>query len=133
MAALTKDRNTLRKADDLINFPVKAATIIFAGALVVNDAGNAAPGRTATTLKALGRAEKYVNNPGANGAERIEIRRGIFRFANSTAGDAITLADVGANCFIVDDQTVAKTDGGTTRSIAGVIRDVDANGVWVEI
>jgi hypothetical protein len=134
MAALTKDRNTKRKADnDLVNFPVKAATTIYAGSLVVNDAGNAAPGRTAVGLRALGRADKYVANPGAAGAERVPIRRGTFCFANSSAGDLIALSDVGANCYIVDDQTVAKTDGGTTRSIAGVIRDVDASGVWVEI
>jgi len=134
MAALAKDRNTKRKAgDELVNFPMKAATTIYAGALVVNDAGYAAPGRTATTLRALGRAEKNVANPGAAGAERVPIRRGIFCFANSTAGDLIALTEVGANCYIVDDQTVAKTDGGTTRSIAGVVRDVDAAGVWVEI
>lgn len=134
MAALSKDRNTKRKADnDLINFPVKAATTIYAGALVVNDAGNAAPGRTALGLRALGRAEKNVANPGAAGAERVQIKRGTFCFANSTAGDAIALSEVGANCYIVDDQTVAKTDGSGTRSIAGIVRDVDASGVWVEI
>lgn len=134
MAALTKDRDTQRKSDpDLYAFPVKAATTIFAGSLVVNDAGVAAPGRTATTLKALGRAESYVANPGAAGAEKVTVRRGVFRFGNSSAGDAIALSDVGANCYIVDDQTVAKTDGTGTRSIAGVVRDVDAQGVWVEI
>ena len=134
MAALTKDRDTQRKQDpDLVSFPVKAATTIYAGSLVVNDAGVAAPGRAATTLKALGRAEHYVANPGAAGAEKVTVRRGIFRFANSSAGDLIALSDVGNNCYIVDDQTVAKTDGSSARSIAGVIRDVDAQGVWVEI
>ncbi|MFB0515162.1 MAG: hypothetical protein ACETWG_00985, partial [Candidatus Neomarinimicrobiota bacterium] len=33
--------------------------------------------------------------------------------------------------YIVDDQTVAKTDGTGTRSPAGFIEDVDSNGVWV--
>ena len=61
------------------------------------------------------------------------MRRGCFRFANSVAADLIALADIGADCFIVDDQTVAKTNGGATRSIAGKIRDVDADGVWVQI
>jgi hypothetical protein len=32
----------------------------------------------------------------------------------------------------VDDQTVAKTDGSTTRSVAGIVRGVDTDGVWVE-
>jgi hypothetical protein len=40
---------------------------------------------------------------------------------------------IGNDCYIVDDQTVAKTNGTATRSIAGKIRAVDAQGVWVEI
>ncbi|MCY1460857.1 hypothetical protein D9M71_784510 [compost metagenome] len=57
----------------------------------------------------------------------------MFAFANSAAGDEITRADIGATAYIVDDQTVAKTDGTSTRSVAGTIRDVDSDGVWVEI
>jgi hypothetical protein len=34
--------------------------------------------------------------------------------------------------FIVDDETVAKTNGSSTRSVAGICRGVDAQGVWVE-
>ena len=32
---------------------------------------------------------------------------------------------------MVDDQTVAKTNGGNTRSPAGIIDSVDADGVWI--
>ena len=48
------------------------------------------------------------------------------------SADAITLADVGSDCYIVDDQTVAKTNGTNTRSVAGKVFDVDADGVWVD-
>jgi hypothetical protein len=34
---------------------------------------------------------------------------------------------------VVDDQTVAKTNGSSTRSVAGIVRQVDSDGVWVEI
>ena len=61
---------------------------------------------------------------------RVSVRPS--QFANSAATDAITLADIGKDCFIVDDQTVAKTDGSGTRSRAGRVFDVDADGVWVE-
>ena len=37
-------------------------------------------------------------------------------FANSASGDLITAAEVGSDCYIVDDQTVAKTNGSSTRS-----------------
>ncbi|CUH67985.1 hypothetical protein TG4357_03322 [Thalassovita gelatinovora] len=50
---------------------------------------------------------------------------------NSAAADEITIADIGNKAYAVDDQTVAKTDGTATRSPAGIIDDVDANGVWV--
>lgn len=40
---------------------------------------------------------------------------------------------MGADCFIVDDQTVAKTNGTNTRSRAGIVAAVDADGVWVQI
>jgi len=61
----------------------------------------------------------------------IEFREGVFRYANSAAADLIATADIGAVCYIVDDQTVAKTNGTNTRSPAGAVVDVDAIGVWV--
>ena len=41
-------------------------------------------------------------------------------------------ADVGKTCFILDDATVAKTNGTNTRSECGVVVQVDTAGVWVE-
>ena len=58
-------------------------------------------------------------------------RGAAFQFANSTAADLITRADIGNTAFIVDDQTVAKTDNSAARKAAGKIIDVDAGGVWV--
>ncbi len=135
MAALTADRNTPTRSGDRRAFPVKASTKIFAGALVCIDAsGRAVPGSTATGLVAVGRSPKpYDNSAGADGAIKAEIERGIFRFDNSASGDAIAVTDIGATCFVVDDQTVAKTNGSSTRSAAGTVFDVDALGVWVRI
>lgn len=132
---LTKDRNTVRRDGVQYSDPVAAATRIFAGSLLcLNAAGNAVPGSTSATLKARGVAQEHVDNrDGAAGDLRVESRRGVFPFANSTSTDEITRADIGASAYIVDDQTVAKTSATNTRSIAGVIRDVDSNGVWVEI
>lgn len=134
--ALTQDRiGSLERASKQFSFPVAAATKLFAGGLVcVNATGYATKGAVATTLKTVGIAEEQVDNSaGANGDKTVPVRRGLFRFKNSSAGDLIALADVGADCYVVDDETVAKTNGGATRSVAGKIRDVDASGVWVEI
>lgn len=134
MAALTKGRNTPARSGDITEAPVKAATKIFAGALVAIDAsGWAVPMSTATTLVGVGRAEAMADNSaGANGAINVRIGRGIYCWGNSASTDAITRSDIGDNCYGVDDQTVAKTDGTTTRSVAGKIHDVDAAGVWVK-
>ncbi len=134
MSALTEGRNTSARDGDTRNFGLAAAAVIYPGALAALDAsGNLVPGSTATTLTAVGRAESLVDNTaGAAGDLDCDVRIGVFKYANSTAGDLIAAADIGANCFIVDDQTVAKTDGTGTRSVAGKIYDVDAQGVWVQ-
>lgn len=135
MTALTADRDTVERGDREVSLAVAAATTIYAGSLVCIDAaGNAVPGSTATTLTAIGRAEEQVDNAaGAAGDAVIRVRRGVFRFANSAAADALTAAEVGDTCYVVDDQTVAKTDGTGTRSAAGTVRGVDALGVWVRL
>lgn len=132
--ALTQDRNTIRRDGIELSLPVAASKKIYAGSLVAKDSsGNATPGAAATTLLGLGRAEEYVDNSaGQAGDKTVKIMRGVFQFNNSADADAITSADIGKQCYIVDDQTVAKTDGGSTRSIAGRIFDVDADGVWVD-
>jgi hypothetical protein len=134
MGALVTDRNTPARPGDIFEGGVAAAKKCFAGALaVLNAAGHLQPATTALGLIALGRFEDRVDNSaGAAGDLTARVRRGTFRWANSAAGDAITIAEIGGACFIVDDQTVAKTDGGGTRSKAGIISDVDAQGVWVD-
>lgn len=135
MAAQTTDRATPRRDAVQFEFPVAASTKIYAGSIVcINSSGLATKGAVATTLKCVGIADALADNSaGAASAINVKVRRGCYQFANSASGDLIALADVGADCYIVDDQTVAKTNGGSTRSVAGKIRDVDANGVWVEI
>lgn len=135
MAALTQDRSTPELlAPAVLELPVAAAVTLHAGALAALDAnGRVTPGATATTLKGLGRVEERVDNSaGAAGAVTARVKRGVFRFANSAAADELTAADIGADCYIVDDQTVAKTDGTGTRSLAGKVWNVDAQGVWVD-
>jgi hypothetical protein len=132
--ALNADRNTQARAGEFLVLPVAANAKIYAGALVVvNASGYAAPGSTATGLKAAGRAEEQIDNTGgANGAKNVTVRRGVFKFKNAAA-DPVGTAHVLGDCYIVDDETVAATDGTGTRSKAGKVLAVDADGVWVEI
>ena len=131
--ALVKDRNTKRRDGVQFSFPVDAATTIFAGGIVVLAAGLGAPGSVATGLIAVGVAEEFVDNSaGVAGDVDVPVRKGVFHFGNSAAADEIALDDVGVDCYIVDDATVALTNGTNTRSVAGKIVDVDSTGVWVE-
>lgn len=134
MAALDTDRNTAMRDGHVVSLPVAASAKIYAGALVALDSiGNATPGATATGLLGMGRAEAQVDNSsGSAGDARVEVRKGVFKFGNSAGADEITSADIGSVCYIVDDQTVAKTDGTDTRSAAGRVFDIEADGVWVK-
>ncbi|NJK43807.1 MAG: hypothetical protein HC933_05565 [Pleurocapsa sp. SU_196_0] len=112
--------------------PVKANTKIFFGTLVVLDGGFAAPGRTALNLIVMGRAEETVDNTGgAAGDKSIKVRRGVFKF-NQDPGAVSTQANVGTDAFITDDQTIARTNGTNTKSRAGRIMQIDADGVWID-
>jgi len=132
--SLTQDRNTPFKDGESLPVPVAAATKIFAGALVVaNATGFAAPGSVATTLTYLGRAEDTVDNSaGAAGDKVVVVRRkNAFKWKNHGA-DPLTQADLGKTVYIVDDETVAKTSGTSTRSAGGKLVQFEADGVWVE-
>ncbi|WP_428429531.1 hypothetical protein [Pararhizobium sp.] len=134
MAALTKGRNTPERASHSRRaFPVKAGVQLFPGAQVaVDSSGRAVPMTTALALRGIGRSPAlYDNRLGADGALTAEVEAGTFVFANSAGADEITKADVGNDCYGVDDQTVAKTSASNTRSIAGKIFDVTAEGVSV--
>ncbi|MDE4175795.1 hypothetical protein PXK01_16655 [Phaeobacter sp. PT47_59] len=133
MTALTSDRNTPQAIGDNKVGKAAAAVQIFAGAIVMRTAtGYLTKGQTALNLVAVGRAHVHVDNRlGADGSLDVLYDPGTFRFANSAGADEVTMADIGQMAFVVDDQTVAKTDGTGTRSRAGFIENVDAQGVWV--
>lgn len=136
MAALTKDRKaTAVKGASRRQLGVAAAVKCYRGGLAVKNAsGYVQPGTTATGLKAIGRFVETVDNTtGANGDETAKTEAGVFSYENSAAGDLITIADIGNDAYIVDDQTVAKTDGTATRSIAGEIFDLADGLVWVKV
>jgi hypothetical protein len=137
MTAQSKARLIVEKEGVHSQAPVKGSTTIYQGALVVMSSGLAVPGKTATGLVTLGVATETVENTGADGAVSVEAKRGTFKFFND-ATDTVTTAYIGKPAYIVDDQTVAKSDGAAgedpaTRSAAGTIIDVDSDGVWVRV
>lgn len=135
MTALAANRpNTAQAIGDVRQYPIAAATIIYAGALVAIDAsGNLVPASASATLRVVGRAEKYKDNSaGAAAALSVDVKTGIFSFGQS--GTTITKAHINQMAYVVDDQTVSLSDNGGARPAAGRIDYVDtANGVFVAI
>ncbi len=131
MAALTKDTPRLRVGEikGKKRLPVAASTTIYAGSIVmVNAGGYAVPGATATGQFVAGVAAQGVVNSGANGALFVEVDEGDFEVTSGTAGDAITVANYGDGLFIIDDDTLGATNGGATRSAGGTCIGMSING-----
>jgi len=136
MTALSADRTTIEHAGPDYSADVYQSTTIYGGSIVcLNSSGYLVPGSTATGLVAVGRSNEQVDNSsGSSGDLACSFRMGVFSFGNSSSTDEITIAEIGDICYIVDDQTVAKTNGSGTRSPAGKIMGIDEfGGVMVQI
>jgi hypothetical protein len=151
MAALSNSRNTPEMADGgrMRVFPVEANTNIYLGGIVaLNAAGNAVPASATTTVanaqRVVGRAEyvkngipgqNAINNPGAAGAISITARKGVFLYASD---GSVGAAQLGLNCFALDDNTVTALDRASGASVqqyaaAGQVVAIDPSGqVWVD-
>ena len=130
--ASTEGRNTKRRNADQVSALVNTGATIYAGTLITRRtaSGNAVPAGTASAGVAVGVAEDTVVG---DGVKTVSYLRGCFQFKNSASGDLIAAGDIGNPCYVVDNDTVAKTDNTGAREAAGKIIDVDANGVWVEV
>lgn len=132
--ALTRSRNTPRLATG-VNFAalalaVAATTKLFQGGIVCkNAAGNAVKGSATAGLIAVGIAlEEADNTTGAAGDKTVQAQPGCYKLANSAGADEITAADIGKACYIVDDETVAKTSDAEARPPAGIVVAIDTDG-----
>jgi hypothetical protein len=66
------------------------------------------------------------------GATVVAVRHGIFPFACGTSTDALTIADLLNDVYLLDDQTVGRLPG-SGRPVAGTLIKVDGTNffVWV--
>ncbi|TAN59652.1 hypothetical protein EPN18_10140 [bacterium] len=129
--ALTEDRDTSMREGVFHSFGAGANSKIFAGSIgAVNAAGYAVPASDTAGLRVVGRVDSRVDNTGgADGALTVVMREGVFKFA----GSGLTSADVGKQCYVVDDQTISVSS--TVNNVfAGTIIAVDgATEAWVEM
>ena len=145
MALAAPRRNIARYADGPQSYPVKAAVACIQSGLAILAAGYARPGRLgqgadtpakaadAATYQAVGVFVESVTGGVADGDQVVKVQAGVWNFNNSAGADAVTIADIGKPCFVVDDETVARTSASQIRAVAGVVEQVDADYVWVAV
>lgn len=135
MAATTTNRDTRTTGAKIRLVPIAANEVLPAGVIAqVNTSGHGVNATATAANRTIGVNQYRVDNTGGvAGAKKAQIERGVFGpFANSAGADQVTLADLGAPCYVVDNQTVAKTSNTNARPVAGEVFNVDAEGVWVE-
>jgi hypothetical protein len=126
MSALTASRDTREIVGALIQLTVADNKTAYAGGLAaVDTAGKALPAADAAGLKVLGRFEHSVP-----AGEKVVIKRGIFLFDNNSE-DPVVAANIGGYCYVTDDQTVQAT-ANSNAVVAGLVRGVTADGVYVD-
>jgi hypothetical protein len=136
MPALTNDRLTPSRNAEYADYPVRANTIIYSGALVAlitsgAGAGNAVPASDAANRAILGVAQARADNSqGADGAMRVVVAfNRAFKF--NLSGSAAP-GDIGRCVYAVDDNTVSLSPG-TNGVKVGKLLAIESDGVWVYI
>jgi hypothetical protein len=133
--AQTKDALTLRYGtkDGHQNLyqPLAASVSIYSGTIALTNASGLAHPATsvATTdtcwglFNGLFNGTPTVSTPIVEGTtagvDTIGIDTGTFWLTPGISGDAITQANVGQLCYVIDEVTVGATSGGGTRPVAG--------------
>lgn len=134
MGALTEDKELQYTEGVELLFEMLAEAKIYGGSFVCVDAdGYAQPGADTAAFIFEGMAIEQVSNVGGlSGAKSVVLRRrGLFK---ALLGHAITIANVGDNVFLVDDQTVDLTAYTTNDIFCGVIAGyIDTTHAWIDI
>ena len=136
MPALTNDRLTPSRNAEYADYPVRANTVIYSGALVAlitsgTGAGFAVPASDAPNRVILGVAQARADNTsGADGAQRVTVAfNRAFKFNLS---GSVTSADIGRCVYAVSDNEVSVSPQ-TNGVKVGKLIAIEPDGVWVYI
>jgi hypothetical protein len=77
------------------------------------------------TLQICGRCEQRLTT-GANNTKTVKFKSGAFYYANGTTFEALSADDIGAQVFVVDDQTIGKSGATGANAKAGRLYDFDS-------
>lgn len=118
-----------------VNLPLKASAQVFRGSVAITRSGYAvaASSPASATDIVWGIIESAgpgtantgpgITGGATDGAVSVEVATGTFFLASATGGGAITQANVGAICYLLDETTVTLTAG--SLPVAGIIEAYD--------
>lgn len=132
--------DTPLREGEFLYIPVAASIKLYAGTLIAinTSTGLATYATDAAGLQVIGRAEYDLDNTAdsVGGALSIKVRRGVFKYANSSrsaAAYALVAANIGEICYVENEQTVQVAAGSSHNVVAGVFLGIDTDGnVWVD-
>jgi len=134
MTALAADKKLEYTEGVEISAPVGASQEIFSGGFVcVGADGYLVPGADTAGLIFHGVSRENVDNSGgSDGDLNCKVRRrGLIK---AVMGTAITIANIGDNVFLVDDQTVDLVGNVTHNIFCGIIAGyIDTTHAWIDI
>ncbi len=133
MTALARDeqREIIGHPHALDTIKAKADQVFFKGSgILVGTDGYAYVATTVTGRRSVGVAAYPCDTTGLDDGEAsVVVQPGcVGWFDNSASSDEIAEDDKFKTVYWVDDATLALTDGGSTRTAAGAVFDVDADG-----
>ncbi len=132
--ALSAGRKTISYVPGRREFVVVSGVTIYNGGMVAIEqaTGFLRPARATATDKVIGYAEIVEGSVVGDGVKRCIVRSDrVGQFKNSLSADLIANINIGADCYAVDDETVALTSNSNARPRAGKINLVDDAGVGV--
>lgn len=130
---------TEQRAGRLMPVPLKAGATVLQGTFAVIDkSGLALDSQNVGGADqiCLGIWDNSAQNTGADGDVIAQVQRKAQFLMSNDSSDALTQADLGIKAFILDNQTVSKSDGNGSRALAGKFMGFDSrftDYVWVEI
>lgn len=134
MTALTEDKKIEYTEGVELPFEMYQSTKIYGGSFAAARAdGYVVPGDDAAGLIFEGVAiEQVDNSSGSDGDKSVVLRRrGLVK---AIMGTAITIANIGDNVFLVDDQTVDLVGNVTNNIFCGIIAGyIDSTHAWIDI
>lgn len=128
-AQATANFDAPQRLGEVVVLPMVSNATLYAGTIIAVSNGIAVAAQDLSGQTVVGRSEQWVDDD--DGTSTIAVRRGVFRWNNSTS-DPVGSSSLGAFCFVEDDTTV-NAGGGSHTNRAGIVIALDStNYVWVD-